>query len=53
MGKSLAQAAKEAGVTYNLWSSLPNAERISGGKWVSAFVEAHQTCCVSANENYN
>lgn len=34
VGKNLAEKAKEAGVTHFLWSSLPNADRLSGGKWV-------------------
>ena len=32
-GKRLAKLAKDAGVKHYIWSSLPNAEKVSGGKY--------------------
>lgn len=35
-GLALAEAAKEAGVQVIVWSSLPNVNEITAGKWVSS-----------------
>ncbi|EGN94231.1 hypothetical protein SERLA73DRAFT_144748 [Serpula lacrymans var. lacrymans S7.3] len=37
VGKSLVDAAKEAGVRFFVWSSLPNVTKISGGKYPNVY----------------
>lgn len=45
-GKRLAKVAQAAGVKAFLWSSLPNAEEASGGKWkVAHFTEKAKVGC--------